>query len=247
LILLMALTAMALPVFADITEKLKEAERLENNMQEEAALKKYLEVLNEDPKNYEALWHTSLLYSKIGNRKDNEDEKISYFNKAKDYAQRALNVNPNDAESNFVMSVAMGRMALIVGAEERVAASRDIKKYADKAIKLNPKHAGAYHVLGIWNFKVANLNWAERVAANMLFGGIPEGASNEEALRNFKKAIQLGPDYMLYYYDLGKFYDETDDEAKAIETFEKLLAMPIATQDDNRIKQRSRERLDDLK
>ena len=122
-------------------------------------------------------------------------------------------------------------MALISSAKEKVAASRDIKKYAELAIQYDPSHGGAYHLLGKWNYEVANLNWAERAAANMLFGGIPEG-SLDEAIKDYLKAITFEPNIILYYLNLaialkqGAYYDE---EKKVLD---RALALKPATEDD---------------
>ena len=215
-----------------VPELIAEAKSLDASAHEEEALQKFLHILQLDPDNYEATWNISLLYSKIGNRFTNiEKEREQYFNYAKQYAERALRLNPNDAESNYVMAAAMGRMALVSGPKEKVAASRDIRKYAELAIQFNPNHAGAWYILGKWNYEVANLNWAEKTAANVLFGGIPEGTL-DEAIKDYVKAIKLDPDYILYYRDLAlaldqeKFYDEE------IRVLNKGLALKPKTEDD---------------
>lgn len=222
------------------------ADSLFENYDEEKALAAYNNILDEDPDNLSALWHASLLYSRIGNRLNDEDEEKEYFNNAKDLAQRALDVDSTSAEANFVMAVAMGRMALIVGAKERVAASRDIKKFADRALEADAEHAGAWHVLGRWNYEIANLNFAERLAANVLFGGIPEGASTEKAVEHISKAIDLNPKFILYYYDLAKAYEELGEDEKAIKACRDGLNQPTLVPGDEDIKEDCRELIDDL-
>ena len=104
--------------------------------------------------------------------------------------------------------------------------------YADLAIKYNPNHAGAWHVLGKWNYEVSNLNFAEKAAANTLFGGIPEGASVANAIDCYKKAIQLRPDYILYYLDLAIAYDNLQDDVNAIATLKAAVMLKLITEDD---------------
>lgn len=223
------------------------ADSLYTHYQEQQALEVYKQVLDKSPRDYTALWRTSFLMARIGNRQDSKDAKKEYFNKAKAYAGQALDVDSTDAGSNFAMAVAMGRMALISGARDRVAASRDIKNFAERALKYDPDHAGALHVLGRWHLKVANLNFAERMAANVLFGGVPKGASEEKAVEYLERAVSLKPDFILYRYDLARAYDETGQEQKAIATLNKALTLSPRTPDDPGLLQECREMLKDLK
>lgn len=229
------------------TDDLKErADSLYENYNEKEALEIYRQLLEQQPKDFETLWRTSFLYSRVGNRLDSKDQQEEYFNRAIELAKRSLDVDSTHTQSNFVMAVAMGRKALISGARSRVAASREIKKYADRALEYDPKNEGAWHVLGRWHFKVANLSWFERAAANTLFGGLPGDASNEKAAEYIEKAIDLNDKYLMYYYDLARIYDEIGREAEAIEACKIALDKPELTVDDDKIKQDCRELIEDL-
>lgn len=246
LLFLLMFTFFATPAFSQTAEQLQRADSLFNNYQEKPALDAYNQVLQEDPDNLSALWHSSLLYSRIGNRLDDEEQQKRYYNLAKDRAQQALNEDSTHTQANFVMAVAMGRMALIVGARERVAASRDIKKYAERALEADSSNAGAWHVLGRWNLEISDLNFAERLAANVLFGGIPEGASTEKAVEYIQKAIDLNPDLILYYYDLAKAYEQLGQEEEAIAACQQALAQPTRAPGDEKVKEDCRELVEDL-
>jgi tetratricopeptide (TPR) repeat protein len=228
-----------------VSEMVEEAKQLEKQMKEAEALEKDKDILKIQPTEIDALTQASQLSSRIGNRQKNKDAKIPYFNQAKSYAQQALKVNPNSAEANLSMAIAMGRVALISGAKDKVAASKDVKRYAELAIKFDPSLAQAYHVLGKWNFEVANLNAFERGAAKMLFGGLPDG-SLQNAINNYEKARQLDPGFLLNYYELARAYKENDQQDKAIEVLKKALTLRNITQDDANIKVDCKKMLDDL-
>lgn len=236
----------ALLIAQNTSELEQRADSLYQEYEEKRALDIYLDILQKEPENYQALWRTSFLYSRVGNRLESEDQQREYYNNAIDLAEQALEVDSTDTQSNFVMAVAMGRKALISGARERVAASRAIKKYADKAIELDSTNAGAWHVLGRWHFKVANLSWIERAAANTLFGGIPGNASNEKAAEAIEKAIELNQDYILYYYDLATVYKDMGRDQQAISTCQTALDKPLLTPGDEEIKADCRELIADL-
>jgi len=221
------------------------ADSLYDHYKETQALDLYNQILKKQPENYKALWRASFLYSRIGNRRQDKDQQKIYFNRAIDLAKQALNVDSTDTQSNFVMAVAMGRKALISGAKARVAASRDIKRYAERAIKFDSTNAGAWHVLGRWHLKVANLSWIERMAANTLFGGIPD-ASNKKAEEYIKKAIRLNNKYILYYHDLARVYKEMGHDQEAISACRSALNLPNLTPDDPQLKKECNEMINDL-
>ncbi|HYV93976.1 MAG TPA: tetratricopeptide repeat protein [Chitinophagales bacterium] len=246
LILFLILSGFVGAQSTQVSTLIAEAKSLDASAREEESLQKFLQVLHLDPGNYEATWNASFLYARIGNRLKDTEKKKQYFITAKQYADKALLLNPNDAESNYVMAVAMGRIALISPTKEKVAASREIKKYAGLAIQFNPNHAGAWYVLGKWNYEVANLNWAEKAAANLLFGGIPEG-SLDEAIRDYLKAIKFNPDYILYYYDLAKALEQKEYYDEEIRVLNQALTLKPKTEDDPSILIKCKELLDEVK
>jgi tetratricopeptide (TPR) repeat protein len=228
-----------------VDEMIQEARQLETQMKETEALEKDKDILKIQPAQLDALNQASQLSARIGNRQKNKEDKITYFNQAKSYAQEALKVNPNNAQSNLSMAIAMGRMALISGAKDKVAASKEVKKYAELAIKFDPKLAQGYHVLGKWNYEVANLNAFERGAAKMLFGGLPDG-SLQNAISNYEKCRQLDPSFLLNYYELARAYKENDEQEKAMEVLKKALTLRSIVEDDAAIKADCKKMLENL-
>lgn len=225
---------------------LTKAIELREAHKEDEALELFKKVLETDTSNFEALWSASLLYSRVGRRLKDKDNQIIYYKQAKTLAEKALNIDSKHYMSNYAMAVAMGRMALISGAKERVAASKDIKRYGDAALAANPDYAGAWHIIGRWHHKVANLSFIERMAANALFGGAPEGASNEEAIRYLDKAVELRPEYIPYLKDYAIVLADLDQKKKAKEIIDRVLAAPILTPDDAEYKEEMKKLRKDL-
>ncbi|MGM0588622.1 MAG: tetratricopeptide repeat protein [Bacteroidota bacterium] len=226
---------------------LSQADSLYANYEEPEALEIYKQVLELNPDEHLALWRTSLLYARIGNRLDSEDEKRSYFKDAKLFAQQALAVDSTSEASHYVMGVAMGRMALISGARERVAASRKIREHALKALELDAQHAGAHHLMGRWHYKVANLNFAERMAADYLFGGIPGEASNQQAIAELSRAVELEPRNVMYHYDLAQVLVDEDQYDQAQEHLQQALELETKNPDDRIYKPKARRLLKDIR
>ncbi len=208
-----------------------QGDQLEKDRKEEAALAKYKDALKLEPTNLDALCGASFMCSRVGNRQTSKTLKEAYFKTAKIYAEGALKKNPGSAEANYVMAVAMGRLALISGSKDKVAASRDIYKYAQKAVQINPRYALAWNVLGKYNYEVSNLNFAEKGAANMLFGGLPPG-DLKTAIANYEKCKSLDPGFILNLLDLGKAYKQNDQKDKAKAVWQQAINTPVRTQDD---------------
>jgi hypothetical protein len=123
---LLLLLAPFLSFAQDITALQKEAERLEPTS-EELAFLKYQQILKQQPNNLTAICKSSELCSSIGRRETVKEKKLNYFKAAKTYADLALRINPNSSEANFVMSIAIGRMALVLSGREKIAAVDQIK------------------------------------------------------------------------------------------------------------------------
>ena len=208
-----------------------QAQSLEKQMKEGEALQKYREVLQASPGHVYALNQASLLCSREGARQKDRTARQEFFNNAKVYAFEALKVEPENAESNYAMAIAWARLGQISGAKEKVAAAKESKKYVDLAIKFKPDYAEAYHVLGKWNYDLANLSTIEKAAARVLFGGVPPGNIND-AITNYEKCRQLKPSYILDYYDLAKAYKQNNQETLALEVLNKVLKLRPIYQDD---------------
>ncbi len=236
----------SLPATAQNGDLAQQADSLFEHHHESEALQAYREVLEEDPDHFTALWRISFLQARIGKRQEETTVQREYFENAKSFAEKALAEDSTRAESNFVMAVAMGRMALISSARDRVAASREIKKYTDRALQIDSTHAGAWHLLGRWNFQIANLNFVERLAANTLFGGIPGDASTRKAADYIERAINLDDRFILYFYDLARVYREMGREGEAVEACNEALDMPLRLPEDEELKAQCRELMNEL-
>ncbi|MBP6455292.1 MAG: hypothetical protein KA275_01080 [Chitinophagaceae bacterium] len=213
----------------------EKGKKLEKELNEKAAFEEYKRAIAINGKHIESLCSASLMCSRIGNREANTNSKKSYFTAAKNYATKALALNENYADANYVMAVAMGRMALISGTKEKVGASRNIHKYSKRCTQIDPKHAEGWMLLGKYNYEISNLNFAEKSAANLLFGGLPEGDINT-AISCLEKSIILNNKSVLAHLELGKAYKQVNknDEAKKILKAASLLNIIVF--DDTRLK-----------
>lgn len=199
---------------------------------EEESLELFLRVLEADSKNYDALWTISIIYSRIGYRLNSGSEMEEYFEKAKSYAEKAIEYHSDKGRSYYVYAVALARLTDMMSKRDRIRAAHEIKENVEKAIEIEPDYAPFWHLYGVWHSDVANVSRVDRMAARFISGGVPR-ASNEKAEEYLKKAIQMDEERILFRMDLAKHYTEVGENEKAVEVLEKIREMKARTKFDD--------------
>lgn len=226
---------------------LNSATQLFDQYKEREALQTYQKILQRDSLHFEALWHTSLLYARIGFRISDSEQQKDYYHKAMKFAERTLNTYPDSGMSHFVYAVANGRISDISDTNKRIRLSHVIKKHTQKATEMMPDYAPAWLLFGVWHSEVANVSRAQELAASVVSEGIPEGASNEKAVEYIKKAIELNPDNKIRYkLDLARHYKRTGENDKANKELQETLELEPQNDIDRWNLERAREILSEL-
>lgn len=203
------------------------------------ALPFYLAADQKRPDNAEILWRIAKQYSQLMEETTSPAEKKHLGQKALDAAERAKKINPENSSVRLSLAVVYGRIALIESNRRKVELSRLIKEEAEAAIRINPREDYAYHVLGRWNYEMANVNPVLKTMGQAIYGRFPE-ASNEKAAEYFQKAVALAPRQVAHHVELGRTYLILGQKEKAREELEKALALPSSAKDDEATKQRAR-------
>ncbi len=222
-----------------------QADELYAKFDNAGALEIYKKIVDMDSLNYEANWKASRTFVDIGETLE-DDERANYYKQGEIYARRAIRADSTGSKGHLQLSIALGRVALDAGAKERIRMSKEIKKEADLAIKYNPNDDIAYHVLGRWNRKIANLSWLEETFANMFLGGVPEEASDENAVKCFQKAIGIKPGHINHHLELGITYEMMGMDTEAAAAFQKCIDLPETHFKDKEYKVTAKELLEDL-
>jgi tetratricopeptide (TPR) repeat protein len=211
-------------------------------LQAAAALKCYLPAEKLDSNNVNLLVRISREYRHLMSDAANPEQKVNLGSTAVDYAKRAVALGPNDPEAQLAVAISYGKLAPFEGNREKFETSRVIKVAVDKAIKLDPDNDLGWHILGRWHLAIANVNPFERAMAQVAFGGLPQ-STYEEAARCFQKAIELNPNRLMHYIELGCVYAHMGrtDEARSFIT--KGLAMRETEKDDPKTKRQGQEQL----
>lgn len=237
----LALTSFFLCFFHDIQAQtseqwVKEALRYERLPDEKKALACYQQAYRLSPRQLDVLYACSELCSRIGNREKATSSRDRYYASALSYARQAFQLYPESDVACLAMSIAMGRIALTKSGKEKITTVKDIRNYAEKALAFNPANYKAWHVLGKWHYEVSNLNFMEKAAVRLFFGGLPE-SSFEASVRAYETAARLQPQFPLNDLELAKSYYKSGQRQKAVQQLKRLNTLPLLTEDDPRIRQ----------
>ena len=82
--------------------------------------------------------------------------------------------------------------------------------------------------------------------SDLFLGGVPDDASDENAVNAFKKAIEFKPYHINHHLELGITYEMMGLDEEAAACFQKCLDLPKSDSDDEKYKKQAQEMLEDL-
>jgi tetratricopeptide (TPR) repeat protein len=223
-------------------ELIKKGDDFDLKLQAAEALDFYLAAEKLEPKSASLLLRIARQYRHLMVDATTREEKLRLGGIGLNYALRASALGPNDSEAQLSPAISYGKMVPLQGIKEQIESARRIKEAVDKAIKLDPRNDLAWDVLGRWNKVLADVNGLKRAVGSLLFGELLTG-SNAEAVLCFQKAIEINPNRLMHYIELGQTYAQMGNIADARRLIAKGLAMPDGDKDDPEIKRRGRETL----
>ena len=158
-------------------------------------------------------------------------EKLTFGGTGLNYAQRAAVLAPTVSEAHLSIAISHAKMVSLLDTKQKMESSRQVKISVDKAIELDPSNDLAWHLLGGWHQRLSNIGSIKKTMAALIYGGVPK-ASNEESVRCLQKAIELNPNRLIHYIELGCTYAQMGQKAEAMQFIRKGLAMPDVGKDD---------------
>ncbi len=210
------------------------------------ALKYYLPAEKLEPNNVRLLVRISREYRHLMSDASKTEEKLRLGRIAVAYAKRAAALGPTDAEAQLAVAISYGKLQPLESTKEKLETSRIIKTEADKAIKLDPRSDLAWHVLGRWSMGYAEITGLKRALAEVTYGKLP-APTYAEAARCFEKAIELKPDRLMHYIELGVVYSRMGRTADARRVIGQGLALRETEKDDPETKSRGKQELERLR
>jgi predicted Zn-dependent protease len=159
-----------------------------------------------------------------------------------DTALQAKKLAPNDPQTRITVAIAAGRLAYYSEPRRRLELSSVVKSESAESVRLDPRFALGWHVLGRWNYEIANLNSVLRVVAEAVYGKLPP-ATNEEAIRHMATAVELEPGNSLFHAELGRAYLAAGRKDEAKRELQKSLTLPRRSRDDAGAQDRAKQAL----
>jgi tetratricopeptide (TPR) repeat protein len=215
---------------------------------------KALEVLKKaekaEPGNFEVIWRMSRTLVDIAEKmptstSQQEDAQLATYQKALEYAEKAVKANSGSSIGYLRKAIANGKIALFKGVFSVAGVVNSVRADVEKAIQLNN---GGNFIQGVAHYVLARTHaktsekW--KPARSVLGLG---WADNEVAISEYKKAIQLYPNYIMFYVDYANSLIREDDYKSAREMLNKALKIQIAHQDDEKRLAEAKKTLNDIK
>lgn len=218
----------------------------EKQFDNQRALQKYLEADSLSPNNDEILWRISRAYVDIGehlpaNTDEEKDKQLETYQKALDYANKAVTANPRNSMAYCRRAIATGRVALFKGVFSVGGLVNATRDDCLKAIELDPSNAAAYYVLGRAHAKLVEKPKIVRWPLGLGWGNI------DDAIKNYEKAISLRPGFIMYRLDAAHAYVENDEYGKAREQLNIIPTLSKEDEDDDQFRKEAKELLDQIK
>ena len=206
------------------------------------ALAAYEKALATNPGDADLLRKISKQYVEMVLDAPSKKEKLRLAQLGYDTALQAKKLAPNDPEVRVTVAIAAGRLAFYSEPRRRLELSSVVRSESAQSVKLDPRFALGWHVLGRWNYEIANLNPVLRVVAEAVYGKMPP-ASNEEAIRALSRAVELEPGNSLFHAELGRAFLAAGRRDEAKRELQKSLTLPRRSRDDAGAQDRAKQAL----
>jgi tetratricopeptide (TPR) repeat protein len=229
-----------------LQEYLSQGDNYYEQFNNEKALEFYQKADVAFPDNWEVLWRISRAYVDIAEHmpsstNEQEDAQIAKYNLALEYANRAVKIAPNQSVTYLRRAIANGKIALFKGVFSVAGVVNQVKADCEKAISIrnggNDIQGVAHYVYARTHAKISE-KW--KPGRSLLGLG---WANIETALSNYEKAIQLKPNFMMFYVDYAKALISEDDYNKAREMLKKAISCKNEDEDDAKLREEAKQLL----
>ncbi|MEY2538452.1 MAG: hypothetical protein QOG67_2192 [Verrucomicrobiota bacterium] len=229
----------------DTDALIAKGDQFDKRLQAKEALEVYLPANKAEPNNVKLLVCIARQYRHLMADASSKQEKLRLGNISLEFANHAATLAPNNAEAQLSPAISLGKMLPFMGSKDQIKASPRIKAAVDRTLVLDPTNDNAWHILGRWNYVLANINVVKRVLAKALYGDLPL-TTNEAAEKCLLRAIAINPNRLMHYIELGRIYAQMGRKEEARKNIEKGMAMPNQEKDDPEMKEIGKQMLQKL-
>jgi len=242
-LLLIALPVCLMPQTAKVKAILDQAEKMHDADDFNGTMAKLREAEKLDPKNPEILWKIARAYFDFSDQQPDvlEVQKANIY-PGFEYAKKCVELAPNVAGGHQYYAILIGRIGEVEGTKQKITNSYAVREHTEKAIALDPQNDSNYHVMGRWNFALADLSWAERQIASLIYATPPK-ASFEDAEKFFQKAHDLKPGEIRHLLWLAKTQINLKKKDLAKKNLQQALAIQAQSDSDKAMQKEATELL----
>ncbi|MDX2129286.1 MAG: hypothetical protein SFU91_09650 [Chloroherpetonaceae bacterium] len=215
-----------------------------DNLQISKAKETIDQALRNHPKSFDVLWRASRVYLLAGDAATKEAQE-GIYSKALEFANEAIQSNPNLSIGYIRRAAANGKIALFKGVLDAADYVTSVKDDAQKAIELNNGglqwQATAHYILGRTHLKLTETPKVLRKPIGLDWGNL------DEALGNLKKAIEFRPNFIMFHLEYGKALIKKKNFAEAKSQLSLISRLSLLEVGDDERKKEATELFDKIK
>ncbi len=245
---ILSVIVLCLTAFAPQTlqELISQSDSLFDKFDNQGAMEILLKANQEYPNTSPVFWRLCRVETHIADHMpvvtgQQKDAQLAAYKLAYDYADSAVMTNPKSSMAYTYRAIANGKIALFKGVFSVAPIVKQVRSDCEEAIKLDPDNAIAYYVLGRTHAKLA-----EKPSIFLWPLGLSWG-NMKDAIKFYKKAISLDPNFVMFRYDLAKAYVREEDYNQAREQLDTLPGIAVRDQDDDSLKVEGAKLLSEIK
>lgn len=172
-------------------------------------------------------WSDLTFYYDVGT--DRERQVVNL--KAMEYAERAIQLHPDSPGGYLGACISKGRLGLFVDNRTKVRLAKEAREAAFLALERGPDNDIAHHLMGRWHHEMSKLNVVVRAIVRMMYGTALMPGTREDALKSYRKAMELAPNRLIHKVEAGRVLSELGDKSRAKELL--LAALECEVEDIN--------------
>ncbi len=154
---------------------------------------------------------------------EDDDTKLAIYEAGIARAEEAIGQFPDDANAHYFHAFLLGRYSQCISITKALSqgVGGKIRESLDTALELAPEHAEAHTAMGLYHAEIID-------KIGKMIGAMTYGASADEAMKQFERALELSPDAPIAHIEYGNglyllFGDKRLDESNA--AYEKAAAI----------------------
>lgn len=212
----------------------------------EGAMRALMKAEELSPNDWEVLWRLSRTYVDMGEHLPGETDQekakqLGFYNNALDYANKAVELAPDQSVTYLRRAIANGRIALFEGVFSAAGIVNDVHDDLEKALQLGNGgdfiQAVVHYVLGRTHAKLSEKPYLVRMPLGLGWGDI------DLAFEHYEKALALRDDYRMFHLDYARALMEEDRYEEAKEHLEIVPTLTEHDEDDPKFAEQAAELL----